>query len=1111
VNVTTGTLNLAQAGAFTTTGGYATGNGATTQVAANASLAVGGAFTQDSGSALNLALGNTQPIVAATTATLDGSLDITSFGASAPNTASALTATLFNVIRTTGGIANDFTSIHLGGASNPLDYLTLTGHKSANGLDYNVGFGLTWLAGATNGNGVFTLANGPDMFNVDVPLGDQPASSVPWDGRTLTKHGAGTLILSANNTYTGLTTVAAGTLVLNGAIAGDAQVDAGATLRGSGTVAGTSTIASGGHLAPGNSPGTLHTGNLVLSGGSVLDYELGVPNIAGGGSSDLTVVGSGLTLDGTLNIVDAGGFAGGVYRLFDYGGTLTDHGLVLGSLPTGFAADHLLVQTAIAGQVNLIVDANGFATQFWDGTDAAGNGAIGGGDGTWTTTPAQWTDANGKINAPWQSGFAVFQAQAGTVTLGENIAFTGMQFSTNGYVIAGNGHTLAADAATTIRTDAGVTATIDAAIVDGAGGAAQLTKTDGGVLILGGDNMYSGGTVVRGGTLQIATDGNLGAAAGALTIDGGTLRLTAPFDTARALSLGAGGATLEVTDRNKFTGPVNGAGPLIKTGSGALVFDTVANYTGLTHVVAGTLVVGDGSHANAQLMGGGGVRVDAAATFGGYGTVAGPVDNAGLLGVGNALPALASGADADFTIAGSLINTGTVTMVNDAAADHLRVTGAYVAHGGQLELEARLNEGGAATQADRLVVGSVERAGNPTGIVVHALGGDGALTQGDGIALIDVTNAAASAAGAFVLSGRVVEGPYEYRLFQGGIANPADGQWYLRTEAVPPTPEPTPPTPVPIYRPEVGAYLANREAVAGLFAQSLHDRQGDPQFADASADPDGALGKVWLRVQGGTVRSHAADGELAIDGGRTLFQLGGNLAQFGLADAHDQLYLGGMAGYTQANTRVTAQLDPAQAHGKTSGYVAGVYATWFADGDRQLGSYVDAWAQYGWFDNQVNGQLLPSVDYNARSWAASLEYGYGFALGQRWVLAPQVQVVHNDYHANHVLETNGTQVASLDDSDTLTRLGVRLYPQLHSDIALRPFVEINWWHGGGAHAFAFNGVAIADAVPDNRYQLNLGLQGQLGHGWIVSARVGEEWGKASYRHVEAQLAVKYSW
>jgi len=393
--------------------------------------------------------------------------------------------------------------------------------------------------------------------------------------------------------------------------------------------------------------------------------------------------------------------------------------------------------------------------------------------------------------------------------------------------------------------------------------------------------------------------------------------------------------------------------------------------------------------------------------------------------------------------------------------------------------------------------------------VVHNLGGIGAVTSGDGIALVDVLNPATSAVGAFELLGRAVAGPYEYRLFQGGLANPAAGQWYLRSDAAP-APPPTPP--LPIFRPEVGAYLANRGAATGVLVQTLHERQGDPQYsADGSTDADSTMGKMWFRVTDNSTRAGAADGLIDGRGGQSLFQFGGDVGSWSLFGTNDRLHLGGMLGHTNAGSDITADFNPAKAEGHLDGYMGGIYATWFSNNDQRLGSYVDAWAQYGRFDNIVRSDNLPSVDYNSRSWAASLEYGYGFAVGQHWVIEPQAQVVYTNYRADRLTDSSGTEVRSLDGGNTLGRLGVRVYPQLTSDYVFRPFIEANWWHGGGSNKIAFNGITVADSVPDNRYQVNAGWQGRIGKGWVIWARMGYEWGDNRYSQAEGQIGVKLSW
>src|SRR3546814_1853807 len=93
----------------------------------------------------------------------------------------------------------------------------------------------------------------------------------------------------------------------------------------------------------------------------------------------------------------------------DLGGTLIDNGLSLGTLPGGGSS--AVIQTSVAGQVNLI-NANGLFLNFWDG--AAGpkfDDAINGGDGLWQSGAGNnnWTDGGGSLNAPYQdAGFAVF-------------------------------------------------------------------------------------------------------------------------------------------------------------------------------------------------------------------------------------------------------------------------------------------------------------------------------------------------------------------------------------------------------------------------------------------------------------------------------------------------------------------------------------------------------------------------------------------------------------------------------------------------------------------------------------------------------------------------------
>ncbi|WP_395347387.1 beta strand repeat-containing protein [Variovorax sp. UC122_21] len=427
----------------------------------------------------------------------------------------------------------------------------------------------------------------------------------PGVGGSIVKVGAGTLTLSGANTYTGGTTVAAGTLAVNNASGsatgtGAVQIQGGATLAGSGSIAGAVSIAKGGVLSAGNGgPGTLTVGGLNLADGAVLNYQLGQANTVGGPLNDLVNVNGDLRLDGTLNVAQStgGSFGAGLYRLISYTGGLIDAGLDIGTAPG--AKTDLQVQTSVAKQVNLVNRA-GLSLNFWDGGDPSkyNDGQIAGGSGTWRVgVPGDgWTGADGKINAAWvQDQFAVFSGNASIVSVdGGNgtVRIAGAQFATDGYRVQGDALQLG-NAATTVRVgdgtvaSAGMTATIASALT-GTGG---LVKEDLGTLVLEGSNSYSGGTTVKGGILQIASDANLGAASGGLALEGTTLHVTGDTASTRAVSLGAGSNTFDI-DLSRtlaLNGAVSGAGGLRKTGAGTLQLGAANGYAGGTEVAAGSL------------------------------------------------------------------------------------------------------------------------------------------------------------------------------------------------------------------------------------------------------------------------------------------------------------------------------------------------------------------------------------------------------------------------------------------------------------------------------------------------------------------------------------------
>lgn len=157
------------------------------------------------------------------------------------------------------------------------------------------------------GNRTITLSpsSGTHIFNGTISNNGTEVLSV-------IKSGSGTQVFGADAvaSYTGTTTVNAGTLLVNttlgGTGAGAVTVNNGATLGGNGTIIGNTTINAGGTLAPGNSPGILtFNGSLTLSGTTVMEIN----GTVRGTQYDGINMGSGLlTYGGTLSLVFGSAF-----------------------------------------------------------------------------------------------------------------------------------------------------------------------------------------------------------------------------------------------------------------------------------------------------------------------------------------------------------------------------------------------------------------------------------------------------------------------------------------------------------------------------------------------------------------------------------------------------------------------------------------------------------------------------------------------------------------------------------------------------------------------------------------------------------------------------------
>ncbi len=944
------------------------------------------------------------------------------------------TLVLFGPNTYTGGTAIDGGTLRIASDANL--------GAAAGGLSLDGG-ALNTTASFSTGRAVDLAGNGGFVTDAGTTL--TLAGLVSGAGG-LTKAGDGTLILANANSYAGATQVEAGTLLVNGdqsAASGLTSVLSGATLSGIGTIGGNVALADGATLSPGTGgAGTLTiAGDLSLASGSNLDFAFGAANVAGGALNDLVNVGGDLTLDGTIAIsTSAGGsFDVGVYRVFNYDGSLTDDGLEIGATPAG---SHLTVQTSVAGQVNLVNSA-GLTLNFWDG--AAGpksNSVIDGGTGVWQNSAGNdnWTNANGTPNGSFADGsFAVFGGTGGTVTVDDSlggVAVSGMQFAASGYTITGDAIALT-QPTTIIRVGdgstagAGYTANIASALT----GDAQIVKTDAGTLVLSGTNTYTGGTRINGGIMQIASDGNLGAAAGAVTLDGGTLATSADISSNREVqAIGAGSIATANATTFTLTGPITGAGDLTKSGLGALVLTgNSAAFSGTATVSTGTLAV-DGRL-------GGSLAVAAEGRLEGIGHV-GSVTNAG-------------------TIAPGRNGFGTLT-----------VDGNYTGAGGRLLIETEL--GGDASRTDVLSIAGATSGGTTVSVVNR--GGLGAATV-NGIKIVDVagaSNGTFTLAGDYTFQGEqaVIAGAYGYRLVQNGADTPGDGDWYLRSSLLDPASTPEGPS-IPLYQPGVPVYEAYGQTLLTLNELgTMRQRIGDRQPA---AGADGQPSSIWGRIEGQRSRPNAAlstsNSNVNVDSWK--MELGADHVLSQRSDGA-ALILGVVGGYGEASAKVASVYGDGSI--KTRSYSLGATLTWFGP----QGFYVDSRSQFTWFDSALKsatlGWLAKGNDGNGEAY--SLEVGKQWSLGGHFSLTPQVQAVYSTVSFDRFVDPFRANVSSLLGDSLKTRWGISLDRQdAKSMVYAVANLSYEWLDGTVADV---SGTAIARRSDRLWGELGLGANVLLG-------------------------------
>ncbi len=673
-------------------------------------LTVDNTLTLQDNSQINATLdtANSAPIIKAANVTLDGTLNLSSTATFvAPETDEHFGS--FTLIDSQSAITTDFDSVTLDADTSAMpDYLTINAGVDANdNTNYELSTGLSWYAGANSAraaHGTFTVDAG-STFTVTSELDETTATS-NWNGSKLTKQGDGTLILSNTGNDYGDTEIDGGILAAKDAAAlgtGDVTIAESATLALSqGTL--DNNVTGEGQIVKSGSDELIVTGDNNYSGGTTIsggtltaDHadSLGSGDIdnsgvlkVGEGELENILSGSGSlvkTGTGELTLSGDNSYSGGTTIT---GGTLTaDHADSLGSgdidnsgvLKVGEGD----LENTLSGSGSLVKTGTGELT-LSGGNDYSGGTTINGG-----TLTADHADSLGSgdidnsgvlqvgegelKNTLFGSGSLV-KTGTGELTLNGDNDYSGGTTIDDGVLIADNADSLGTGAVA----NNGVLQVGEGELKNTLSGTGSLVKIGTGELTLNGDNDYSGGTTITGGTLIAASVNALG---------------SGDIDNSGVLQVGEG----------ELKNTLFGSGSLVKTGTGELTLSGDNTYSGGTTISGGTLIA-----ANVNALGSG--DIDNSGTL--ILDANGAFELANVTTHSGATTALAAGSTLD---AGQFTQEDGSTLSIDlgAATDDAVITADSVALGGTLNVTG---------------IGSVTDSWTPEAYTYTLIGSDSAIT-----------------------------------------------------------------------------------------------------------------------------------------------------------------------------------------------------------------------------------------------------------------------------------------------------------------------------------------------------------------------------------------------
>ena len=376
----------------------------------------------------------------------------------------------------------------------------------------------------------------------------------------------------------------------------------------------------------------------------------------------------------------------------------------------------------------------------------------------------------------------------------------------------------------------------------------------------------------------------------------------------------------------------------------------------------------------------------------------------------------------------SFVNAGLITMQDgetggsgSVAGDVLVISGratpgsdggGVFRTGGELHLDTLLNEGSPANSiSDVLVVDSTDSSGGSTLLRIANAGGAGGATdinkngvvdEGEGILVVEVLNAGASADDAFALGGPVRAGAWTYDLFWGETG----GDWYLVNFLTPTVWHPVLPSPLGFAR---GAPVPQCDAGAAPNADLKDPYDERSGCGCATGDTENGRchdNELWTRAEGGYAKRDSDGDEDGYKLEHFLIQAGyermgwrGDGYQFAFGPfAHVQ---------TGELTSIDALRHVDGAKIDFTGYGGGLAGRF----DSDSGFYFDTMGHVTAYDLDVEDAdgASEGAEGDTDGWAhgVNAETGLGFRTSQRFQLTPHLGLNWNAVDIDDYRGTDG--------------------------------------------------------------------------------------------------------